>query len=107
MYRCNYVPLLEVFSNTDSARNHENNHQLLVHFMIHTQRIIVAHSSWRKEKRYCFNFIIFRKKEAQSDEEDPPATAGRARKKRVLCFVNFIFHLWEHDFIIQPVSCSI
>ena len=53
----------KVFGNTDSARNHENYHQLLVHFMTHTQHIVMAHSSWREETRYCSDFSIFCKKQ--------------------------------------------
>ena len=53
-------PFIWYSGNTDSARNRENNHQRLVHFMTHAQ---VAHSSWRKETRYCFSFITFCKKQ--------------------------------------------
>ena len=42
---------------------HFKNRERLVHFMTHTQQIIVAHSLWRKETRYCLNFITFCKKE--------------------------------------------
>ena len=40
---------------------------------------------------YLQNFLFFL--EARSDEEDLPATAGRARKKRILCFWKFCFSL--------------
>ena len=129
--------------------------------MIHTQHLKEDHSLWRKETRYCLNFITFCKKERvyfsaltfilpslflllQWVYQHFPESRNHVvflylffstridlfsiffiffRKLRVtrripqlllvvqeeergsFVFVRFVFHVWEHDFIVQLVSC--
>ena len=126
--------------------------------MTHAQ---VAHSSWRKETRYCFSFITFCKKQQAyfsalafilpllfsfvtmriSDFPKESWSCGIflfnflnshrsifdiiiffrkpkvtrripqlllvVQEKESPFFVSFIFHVWEHDFIVQVASCCI
>ena len=138
----------------------ENNHQLW-YTSWHIHNILKDHSLWRKETRYCFNFITFCKEEEvhfsaltfilpslsfllQWAYQHFPESLNHVvflylifstridlfsiffiffRKLRVtrripqlllvvqeeergpFVFVRFVFHVWEHDFIVQLVSC--
>ena len=129
--------------------------------MTHTQNLKGDHSLWRKETRYCFNFITFCKKDESTflgadihsfialffvtwAYQHFPESLNHVvflylifstridlfsiffiffRKLRVtrripqlllvvqeeergsFVFVRFVFHVWEHDFIVQLVSC--
>ena len=135
----------------------ENNHQLLVHFMIHTPPITVA--LWRKERVLILSHLVKKSKYIsrrwhsffhssflllQRAYQTFPENRDRVvflywiflihtdlfsifliffRKPKVTkripqlllvvqekespFLVSFIFHVWEHDFIVQVASCCI
>ena len=127
--------------------------------MTHTQYLKRDHSLWRKETRYCLNFITFCKKEQvhfsaltfilsslffllhehistsqclnhvvflylifstridlfsiffiffrklKVTRRIPQLLLVVQEKRGSFVFVRFVFHVWEHDFIVQLVSC--